>query len=111
MRDPSRAWGRDDAGWRRTAAIIDALVFGGTGRLAGRRALVTAGPTREPIDPVRWVGNHSTGRTGLALAVAAFRLITFWIWIPVGWFALGILNRHRSKLSSTTPAVPETEGQ
>lgn len=47
----------------------------------------------------------------LALAVAAFRLITFWIWIPAGWFALGILNRHRSRLSSTTGAGPETEGR
>lgn len=51
-------------------AIIDALVFGGTGRLAGRRALVTAGPTREPIDPVRFIANRSSGKMGFAVAEA-----------------------------------------
>jgi len=38
--------------------------------LAGRRVLVTAGPTREAIDPVRYVGNRSSGRMGYALAQA-----------------------------------------
>ncbi|TPW71028.1 bifunctional phosphopantothenoylcysteine decarboxylase/phosphopantothenate--cysteine ligase CoaBC [Schumannella sp. 10F1B-5-1] len=42
-----------------------------TGDLAGRRVLVTAGGTREPIDPVRFVGNRSSGRQGVALALAA----------------------------------------
>ena len=41
------------------------------GPLAGRRVLVTAGGTREPIDAVRWIGNHSSGRMGIALAIAA----------------------------------------
>jgi phosphopantothenoylcysteine decarboxylase/phosphopantothenate--cysteine ligase len=41
------------------------------GPLAGRSAIVTAGGTREPIDPVRFVGNHSSGKMGYALAVAA----------------------------------------
>jgi len=36
--------------------------------LAGKRALVTAGPTYEAIDPVRFIGNHSSGKMGLALA-------------------------------------------
>jgi phosphopantothenoylcysteine decarboxylase / phosphopantothenate---cysteine ligase len=36
--------------------------------LAGKRALVTAGPTYEPIDPVRFIGNHSSGKMGFALA-------------------------------------------
>lgn len=40
------------------------------GRLAGRRALVTSGPTREPIDPVRFLSNHSSGRQGHAIAAA-----------------------------------------
>jgi phosphopantothenoylcysteine decarboxylase/phosphopantothenate--cysteine ligase len=40
------------------------------GPLAGVRALVTAGPTREPIDPVRYVGNRSSGKMGYALAQA-----------------------------------------
>jgi phosphopantothenoylcysteine decarboxylase / phosphopantothenate---cysteine ligase len=39
----------------------------------GRRVLVTAGPTHEPIDPVRYVGNRSSGRMGYALAQAAWR--------------------------------------
>ncbi len=39
--------------------------------LAGRFVLVTAGPTYEPFDPVRFVGNHSTGLMGYALAAAA----------------------------------------
>lgn len=38
--------------------------------LSGRRALVTAGPTREPIDPVRYLSNHSSGRQGYAVAQA-----------------------------------------
>ena len=41
--------------------------------LEGKRVLVTAGPTREAIDPVRYVGNRSSGRMGFALAAAAWR--------------------------------------
>lgn len=41
--------------------------------LAGVRVLITAGGTREPIDPVRFLGNRSSGRQGFALAVAAQR--------------------------------------
>jgi phosphopantothenoylcysteine decarboxylase / phosphopantothenate---cysteine ligase len=41
--------------------------------LAGRRVLVTAGGTREPLDPVRFLGNRSSGRMGVALAAAAAR--------------------------------------
>lgn len=36
--------------------------------LAGKTALVTAGPTHEPLDPVRFLGNHSTGKMGIAIA-------------------------------------------
>ncbi len=39
----------------------------------GRRVVVTAGPTREPLDPVRFIGNRSSGRMGFALAGAAWR--------------------------------------
>ena len=39
--------------------------------LAGRRILITAGPTHEDLDPVRYLGNRSTGRMGIALAEAA----------------------------------------
>jgi phosphopantothenoylcysteine decarboxylase / phosphopantothenate---cysteine ligase len=41
--------------------------------LAGRRILVTAGPTHEPLDPVRFLGNRSSGRMGFALAAEAAR--------------------------------------
>ncbi len=41
--------------------------------LVGRRILVTAGGTREPIDPVRFIGNRSSGRQGVAVALAAAR--------------------------------------
>ncbi|WNO53004.1 bifunctional phosphopantothenoylcysteine decarboxylase/phosphopantothenate--cysteine ligase CoaBC [Stakelama saccharophila] len=40
------------------------------GPLAGKHALVTAGPTREPIDPVRYIANRSSGRQGFAIAEA-----------------------------------------
>jgi phosphopantothenoylcysteine decarboxylase/phosphopantothenate--cysteine ligase len=43
-------------------------VLGGTGDLDGLRVLVTAGGTREPIDPVRFIGNRSSGKQGHALA-------------------------------------------
>ena len=42
-----------------------------TGVLAGRQVLVTAGPTREALDPVRYLSNHSSGRMGFAVAAAA----------------------------------------
>ncbi len=45
----------------------------GKGPLAGRSVLVTAGPTREPVDPVRFVSNRSSGRMGVAIAAAAWR--------------------------------------
>jgi phosphopantothenoylcysteine decarboxylase/phosphopantothenate--cysteine ligase len=41
------------------------------GPLAGRRVVITAGGTREPLDPVRFLGNRSSGRQGVALAAAA----------------------------------------
>ena len=41
--------------------------------LAGEQVLITAGPTREEIDPVRFLSNHSSGKMGYALAMAAFR--------------------------------------
>lgn len=55
------------------AVVVDHVraVLGRGGPLAGRRVLVTAGPTREPIDPVRYLSNHSSGRMGYAVARAA----------------------------------------
>jgi len=48
-----------------SAALFD------TGLLAGRRVLITAGPTQEDIDPVRYLSNRSSGKMGFALAAAA----------------------------------------
>ncbi len=45
----------------------------GEGPLTGKRVLVTAGPTREAVDPVRYLGNRSSGRMGFAIAQAAWR--------------------------------------
>ncbi len=42
-----------------------------SGALAGRRVVITAGPTREALDPVRYISNHSSGKMGYALARAA----------------------------------------
>jgi phosphopantothenoylcysteine decarboxylase / phosphopantothenate---cysteine ligase len=54
-------------------AIVSTLghYFRKADALHGRRMLITAGPTHEPIDPVRFIGNHSTGKMGIALAEEA----------------------------------------
>jgi phosphopantothenoylcysteine decarboxylase/phosphopantothenate--cysteine ligase len=53
-------------------AVCEELL-GRTGPLRGKRVLVTAGGTREPLDAVRFVGNRSSGRMGVALAAEAAR--------------------------------------
>ena len=50
-------------------AAIEALLAGGM-KLAGRHILVTSGPTHEPIDPVRYIANRSSGKQGHAIAAA-----------------------------------------
>jgi phosphopantothenoylcysteine decarboxylase/phosphopantothenate--cysteine ligase len=56
-----------------TAKIVGIIkqVAGRSGDLAGRKIVVTAGGTQEPIDPVRYIGNNSSGKMGFALAEAA----------------------------------------
>jgi len=54
-------------------AIADAIarqVGTGQGKLAGKHVIVTAGPTHEPIDPVRYIANRSSGKQGFAIAEA-----------------------------------------
>lgn len=51
-------------------AIADTVLGAGEGPLSGRRFVVTAGPTHEPLDPVRFLGNRSSGRMGFAMAAA-----------------------------------------
>jgi phosphopantothenoylcysteine decarboxylase/phosphopantothenate--cysteine ligase len=54
------------------AAAAEALLGGATAKpLAGRRVLITSGPTREAIDPVRYIANRSSGKQGHAIARAA----------------------------------------
>jgi phosphopantothenoylcysteine decarboxylase/phosphopantothenate--cysteine ligase len=55
-------------------AVLEAALAaaeGGAGDLEGLRVVVSAGGTREPIDPVRYIGNRSSGRQGVAVALAA----------------------------------------
>ncbi len=67
-----------DVGAGRMAEVADIVAAAaarlGSGPLAGRRVLVTAGPTREYLDPVRFISNPSTGKMGLAVAAAAREL-------------------------------------
>lgn len=55
-------------------AAAEDLLDGGRKPLAGRRAVVTSGPTHEPIDPVRYIANRSSGRQGHAIAAALAKL-------------------------------------
>ncbi|HLM31831.1 MAG TPA: bifunctional phosphopantothenoylcysteine decarboxylase/phosphopantothenate--cysteine ligase CoaBC [Solirubrobacterales bacterium] len=57
----------------RLLAEVESMLGSAGGAWDGMRVLVTAGGTREPIDPVRFIGNRSSGRMGLALAAAAAR--------------------------------------
>jgi phosphopantothenoylcysteine decarboxylase/phosphopantothenate--cysteine ligase len=53
------------------AAAAEALLGTRSGPLKGRRVIVTSGPTHEPIDPVRYIANRSSGKQGHAIAEAA----------------------------------------
>jgi phosphopantothenoylcysteine decarboxylase/phosphopantothenate--cysteine ligase len=55
------------------ATAIEAALGGPHGALSGIRALVTAGPTQEPLDPVRFIANRSSGKQGYAIADALVR--------------------------------------
>ncbi len=68
------ASGRSGAGRLESAeTLLGALTqaLGSSGDFSGLRIVVTAGGTKEPIDPVRYIGNHSSGKMGYALAQAA----------------------------------------
>ncbi|MFL1456508.1 bifunctional phosphopantothenoylcysteine decarboxylase/phosphopantothenate--cysteine ligase CoaBC [Marinobacter sp. GN3S48] len=51
--------------------LFERITAVGSGPLSGKRVVITAGPTREPIDPIRYISNHSSGKMGYALAAAA----------------------------------------
>jgi phosphopantothenoylcysteine decarboxylase/phosphopantothenate--cysteine ligase len=63
-------WGRMQEPEAIVAAVREMLE---PGPLAGKRIIVTAGGTQEPIDPVRYIGNHSSGKMGIAVAREAAR--------------------------------------
>lgn len=77
--DPDSGWlAEGESGWGRLAepaAIVAATLAAArrSRQLEGKRIVVTAGPTREPIDPVRFLSNRSSGKMGYALAAAAAR--------------------------------------
>lgn len=57
------------------SVILDAIVAQlGTGPMSGKHVIVTSGPTQEPIDPVRYIANRSSGAQGSAIASALVRL-------------------------------------
>lgn len=51
--------------------VVDRLLAGAAQDFTGRKVLITAGPTREPIDPVRYITNYSSGKMGYAIAEEA----------------------------------------
>jgi phosphopantothenoylcysteine decarboxylase/phosphopantothenate--cysteine ligase len=75
--DVGRLTGKDSGIGRfpETQTIIDQVshISGRVAFLSGKKILVTAGGTREAIDPVRFIGNHSSGRQGLAIAYEALK--------------------------------------
>ena len=64
----------EDGAMANAGEIVAKLLGGLGGPMEGLRLLVTAGGTREPIDSVRFIGNHSSGKMGLAVAREALRL-------------------------------------
>jgi phosphopantothenoylcysteine decarboxylase/phosphopantothenate--cysteine ligase len=56
------------------AAAVEALLAPKAGPLAGRKIVVTSGPTHEPLDPIRYIANRSSGKQGHAIAAALAKL-------------------------------------
>ncbi len=94
-------------------SAAEAMFGAGTGPLAGLKALVTSGPTHEPIDPVRYIANRSSGKQGHAIAAALARLgaQTLLISGPVNLpDPLGVSTKHvetaREMLAACEAALP-----
>lgn len=85
--------------------------------MEGRRVLITAGPTRESIDPVRYITNHSTGKMGYALAENAIRrgaqvtLVTGPVNLPRPRFAHRVIETTTAEemYRAVTEAFPEQD--
>lgn len=84
--------------------------------LEGRRIVVTAGPTREALDPVRYITNHSSGRMGVALAAAAWRRgadVTLVhgpldVPLPVGCHCIGVTSTEEMR-DGVAAALPDAD--
>ena len=84
--------------------------------LRGKKVLITAGPTREAIDPVRFIGNRSSGRMGFALAAAAWRrgadvkVVAGPVLLPVP-YGVEVLNVEtaREMLECVSEHLPEAD--
>jgi phosphopantothenoylcysteine decarboxylase/phosphopantothenate--cysteine ligase len=96
-------------------AAIERHFAGGVieGPLSGRKVLVTAGPTREPIDPVRYIANRSSGRQGYAIAAAAAKLGAETVLVsgpvelaPPPGVTLVSVESARDMLEAATAALP-----
>ena len=96
------------------AYVGRALESGGV--LAGKRVVVTGGPTREAIDPVRFISNHSSGKMGVAIAAAAWRrgatvsLVAgpLSIAVPVGVKHVGVESTEEM-LAAVAGELPEAD--
>ncbi len=94
-------------------AAAEELLAPGAKPLAGRHVLVTAGPTHEPIDPVRYIANRSSGKQGFAIAAAAAKagarvtLVHGPVALapPAGVMAIGV-ETAREMLAATEAALP-----
>jgi phosphopantothenoylcysteine decarboxylase/phosphopantothenate--cysteine ligase len=93
-----------------------ARVLGRDAALAGRRVLVTAGPTREPVDPVRFLSNHSSGRMGVAIAEAAWmrgadvQLVAGPLSIPVpAWIPCTHVESTAELAAAVAQALPDAD--
>ena len=91
-------------------------LLGRNGPLAGRHVVITAGGTREPIDPVRYIGNRSSGKMGVALARAArdlgarVTLIHGPLQVPLPWGVEAHYAETAQAMYETTLALlPETD--
>jgi phosphopantothenoylcysteine decarboxylase/phosphopantothenate--cysteine ligase len=84
--------------------------------MRGKKVLITAGPTREAIDPVRFVGNRSSGRMGFALAAAAWRrgadvtVVAGPVYLPVPYGVQVItVETAQEMLDSVSEHLPEAD--
>jgi phosphopantothenoylcysteine decarboxylase/phosphopantothenate--cysteine ligase len=62
--------------------LLEEVIASFQPKLAGKRIMITAGPTFEPIDPVRGITNLSSGKMGYAVARARAKPAPRWCWCP-----------------------------